>query len=80
MEEQEPRVDRDSQKRAYIAGLIQEREGYVRRADGATDDEERAKYDARVKAVDGELRRMGAVGKIPKEQAERRPATPVEKR
>lgn len=54
------------QRKAYIAGLLQEREGYARRG-----------LDDRLKAVDAELRRVGAQGKIPKDQAERRPAAQV---
>ena len=53
------------QRKAYIAGLIQEREGYVRKGN-----------DEGVRDVDRELRRVGGIGKIPKDQAERRPATP----
>lgn len=52
----------DEQRKAYIAGLIDERAGYI-----ANGDEYRAGL------VTDELRKMGAEGEAPAARAEKRP-------
>lgn len=52
----------DQERKAHIAALVREREGY-----------ERAGKSDRVKAVDAELRRLGHEGAPPAQRATRRP-------
>lgn len=62
-------ADTKEQTKAYIAGLLREREGLVIRED-----------EEAIAAVDAELRRVGHKAKPPAKRAERRPASPGEKR
>jgi hypothetical protein len=54
----------DEQRKAYIAALIEERDGYL--ASGRKD---------RAADVDAELSRMGEGGAAPADRAEKRPRT-----
>jgi hypothetical protein len=56
-------ADTKEQEQRYIAALVEERRGYVLRG-----------LDAKVDAVDAELRRVGAKGAKPAARSEKRGA------
>lgn len=59
----------DEMTAAYIAGLLEERRGYVAKGD-----------DAAVAEVDAELKRVGHKAKAPAKRATKRPAAETETR
>jgi hypothetical protein len=62
----------DEERRAQIAALIDEMGQYERRAKGASDDDDRAKWEDRVEQVREQLRLRGHDGAAPHQRASKR--------
>jgi hypothetical protein len=62
----------DEERRAQITALIDEMGQYERRAKGASDDDDRAKWEDRVEQVREQLRLRGHDGAAPHQRASKR--------
>lgn len=61
---------------AQVAALIQEQRGYEARAQAASSDEDREKWEARVEQVREQLRARGAEATTPHRRASKRDSRP----
>ena len=61
----------NEQEKAQAAALVEERRGYELRA-GRAQGDDKTMLEARIAAVDAQLRRLGAKGDLPHKRAEKR--------